>query len=929
MHTAMPTFDEFYKAINGRPPFPWQSRLANQIASTGRWYSEIGIPTGLGKTTCLDIAIWWLASQAECEPAQRIAPTRIWWVVNRRLLVDSTFAHACKIGHMLRNPDHENFELKPQERQIIKIVADRLRHIAGYSSAEPLEVIRLRGGIASHRPSSPSQPAILLATLPMYGSRLLFRGYGSSSGMRSIDAAMAGTDSLILLDEAHLTPHLRTLHSAIAACTPDIHPILNEARLRATLVQLTATGDPASEDRFLLNEEDEKHPEIKKRLNATKLLEIRVVKNVQKNKNPVAEATFKLLQHAPPATCIVFCNTPRIARMTFGHVTKLMKNAEVLLLTGRIREREAGQMRQRILEGMHSSDDKNCKRTQHLIVVATQTLEVGADIDAEYLVTEQCGVRALTQRLGRLNRFGRFEEAHAVYVHTPTDSRKNDVWPVYGKEPQILLGRLDLHRKNNASKLINLSPAHVQTILGSPCDGLNSSAPELLPGILWEWIKTSYPVEGEAPVEPYFSGISGTQKFVSVIWRAHVPKDRNRLWPRASDRESIDVPIGEFRNAWKKSWGSEKVSRLGSDGITVEEIELGLLRPRDQIVLRSDCGLMDEFGWNHEATDPVLDVSLNGHGLPLNAEAFGRIGITVDTLLQDLLNTVLGKSPHDAIEIAPQEQIDAMAKILRNITESVPHGWAPEEWGEFVNSLDVKTGVLTPYKEVSRLKVMKSPPEKPNDNYDERSLAYSAVKLEPHGEAVSRLTQSICDRIGISGELTEVVRFAGKLHDIGKADERFQRWLDPDWHNPDTCLAKSDTPYHKRESRRIASGWPRHGRHESLSAHLVRAWLNKNPQWGDSMKRKLLVHLIISHHGKGRPIIKPVADNTSLTIDRSITGEVVSAPADLRIVDWEQPSRFQKLNEHFGPWGLALLEAILRLSDHAVSAGINIPSNTD
>ena len=33
--------------------------------------------------------------------------------------------------------------------------------------------------------------------------------------------------------------------------------------------------------------------------------------------------------------------------------------------------------------------------------------------------------------------------------------------------------------------------------------------PEVLPGILWEWTKTTNPPEGEAPVEPYFSGIAG------------------------------------------------------------------------------------------------------------------------------------------------------------------------------------------------------------------------------------------------------------------------------------------------------------------------------------------------------------------------------------------------------------------------------------
>ena len=43
--------------------------------------------------------------------------------------------------------------------------------------------------------------------------------------------------------------------------------------------------------------------------------------------------------------------------------------------------------------------------------------------------------------------------------------------------------------------------------------------------------------------------------------------------------------------------------------------------------------------------------------------------------------------------------------------------------------------------------------------------------------------------------------------------------------------------------------------------------------------------------------------------------------ASLSEVDWEQPSRFRRLHDRWGPWGLALLEAIVRQADHAVSAG--------
>ena len=102
----MPVFPEFYLAVTGREPFPWQKRLAERVATPDKqWPAEISIPTGLGKTACLDIAVWWLASQADRPPETRTAPTRIWWVVNRRLLVDSTTEHAEAIANALRDPD--------------------------------------------------------------------------------------------------------------------------------------------------------------------------------------------------------------------------------------------------------------------------------------------------------------------------------------------------------------------------------------------------------------------------------------------------------------------------------------------------------------------------------------------------------------------------------------------------------------------------------------------------------------------------------------------------------------------------------------------------------------------------------------------------------------------------------------------------------
>ena len=84
--------------------------------------------------------------------------------------------------------------------------------------------------------------------------------------------------------------------------------------------------------------------------------------------------------------------------------------------------------------------------------------------------------------------------------------------------------------------------------------------------------------------------------------------------------------------------------------------------------------------------------------------------------------------------------------------------------------------------------------------------------------------------------------------------------------------------------------------------------------------RDLLVHLVISHHGKGRPLVAPVPDGTATRVAATIKGVEVDAPADLELTDWNQPARFHRLNRSFGPWGLALLEAVVRRADHSVSA---------
>ena len=915
----MPPFADFYEAVNGRPPFPWQARLASQVVRDGSWPIEVGVPTGLGKTACLDIAIWWLASQADRLPADRTAPTRIWWLVNRRLLVDSTAEHAQFISDTLRDPGAAS--IKGEQALVVRAVAGRLRLLGSGPDADPLEVIRLRGGVQSRLPTDPSRPAVVLSTIPMFGSRLLFRGYGSSRSMRPIDAALAGADSLVLVDEAHLARHLIRLVPDLADCTRGARALFGGTRSRPQVVSLTATGDASGKDRFDLDAKDEAHPTVQRRLDAPKRIEIRTVaRDIGK---AMAKTVDSLLTEADrPASCLVFANAPATARSVFNQLTRAMAQdqADILLLTGRTREREAEKTRARILDpvhGMAASRDPGMSRDRHLIVVATQTLEVGADVDAEFLVTETCGVRALTQRLGRLNRLGRFRNARAVYVHAPApkkrarEGRGFGGWPVYREEPGAVFSRLQ-HAIDESAGNLSVSPRHVAQVLGEPSDD-PGRAPEVLNGLLWEWVKTTTSPEGEAPVEPYFSGIAGVDYSVSLLWRAYVPNGGERLWPRANDREIIAVPIGEVRATLE---ADGDLRRLGPDGITVEMIGPDDLRPGDAVILPSDRGLMDEFGWNPDSSEIVVDMSILTHGLPLDAQAIERM---CGVLMTGPINTALGMVPDDE-EVDEADRAKAVGEIIDVLGSTTPFGWDATEWQDVVSAL--RPAAVRAHREVPRLELgERMAPEHRSDELDETSMAGTAFDLDLHGHAVAARSRSIAERLGLSPKVTRVVEMAGRFHDVGKADQRFQRWLDPTG-VVEKPIAKSRTPRRHWAATREAAGWPRGARHEDLSARLVRSWLAAKEANGmDPELADLLIHLVISHHGSGRPIVPPVTDATSKTVSACLLGHPVEVSASLSEVDWDQPGRFRRLHEHWGPWSLALLEAIVRQADHVVSSG--------
>jgi CRISPR-associated endonuclease/helicase Cas3 len=207
------------------------------------------------------------------------------------------------------------------------------------------------------------------------------------------------------------------------------------------------------------------------------------------------------------------------------------------------------------------------------------------------------------------------------------------------------------------------------------------------------------------------------------------------------------------------------------------------------------------------------------------------------------------------------------------------------------------------------------------DTDDDSSFLGVPIPLEDHCAGVAEVVGTIAEGCGIPASIGEDLVLAARLHDLGKADFRFQVML----HGGDELealadeglLAKSGMDPRDRAAFRmafLASGLPRGYRHEATSLALIGA---EAGLLEDAADADLVRHLVASHHGAARPFLPPVRDrgvNVALTKD----GLTLTADTDHGL--WHIGSgvaeRFWSLVERYGWYGLAFLETVLRLADH-------------
>ncbi|MGH7986787.1 MAG: type I-G CRISPR-associated helicase/endonuclease Cas3g [Candidatus Binataceae bacterium] len=955
-------FSDFFEALYGVTPFPWQERLAHRVFARD-WPRALDIPTGAGKTAAIDIALFHLALEAT-RGSERHAALRILFVVDRRLIVDDAYRRARFITNMLEQASDG----------ILKRVSERLGVFAEHP-ARPLMVARLRGGMPKEPDwvRTPAQPTVVVSTVDQAGSRLLFRGYGVSDTMKPVHAGLLGGDTLLLLDEAHLSqPFVQTARdSRIFRCEPWSRDM---ASASFTVVTLSATHaeDDAGEAPFRLTEEDRAHPELRRRLAAAKPTELvdpstggeaALVKTF-------ADKAVELCRGiGESAVVAVVVNRVNRARAVFaelqrrelaqGKIRSLALEQdeavtwpETALLIGRVRDLDRDKVLQALLRFVQAGSGRE-PRVTPLIVVATQCIEAGADLDFDAMVTEIAPLDCLRQRLGRLNRMGRDVNAQTAIVAAANQVKKSaPPDPIYGKALWHTWNLLEEKsetrgNKKDARQFIEFGIDNASSWLPQgddlrKCLAPRKDAPVLMPSAVDFWSRTMPIPAADPDVALYLHGPETSVGDVEIVWRTDLDDaiddthEKERGWIERiqvcppSTLESISVPFVEARR-WLAGVGKGDIpdtDAVGTEnpppegaqvadalrwrGVRSEDNELihsGDLHPGDIIVVPGSRGGCDRWGWAPTLTSEVSDL-----GREANRQQRGR-----DILRFTRASTELGIKPETERTFAAAMEDWTNAKICAEFEKHFENDGKDRVLRD---SDGVPLAIERRLSAFSRkLKSDASGEPVTEDDESVRVSGARRVTLSAHSKGVEDYARRFVQALGLPASLAEDVTLAAFLHDAGKAHPNFKCFLYggdeiATFAGPD--LAKSgklpDSPEAWNEVRR-RSGLPKGARHEMASLWFALS----HRRFANAHDPDLVLWLIGTHHGYGRPFF-PESDwpgqGAIFKTDLG-DGESASTPArSLAELTAEWVNLWERVSRRYNPWGLARLEAILRLADH-------------
>ena len=500
-------------------------------------------PTGLGKT--LATLVGWLWDRAQRPES---TPRRLVYQLPLRTLTD-------------------------------QIAAECRAVMARLGAGIPVYVLR-GGQIENDYVDALAEEAVIVGTLDQVVSRQLMRGYCCSRWSWPRHFAALNADVRVVVDETQLQGaavrtaiRLQQLHEHHGGPAPR-ELVLCSATLDPSLL-------PAGTPRFGLGPADHEHPLALRKIGRPKPL------TLAGGADPLA---LVQQQHEEGTLTLVVVNQVKRAQQMAAGLQA--SGYPQLLLHSRFRrqDRQAIEVQLRGFRG---------------VVVATQTVEAGIDLDARLLVTDLCPWASFVQRCGRVGRNDTYADAAVVVVES-------------GAELPYKPAELEETR----SRLAGLRDVAVRELMAVEAPPQAGQGERLTEDNLMRLFDT-HPVAQDIDIEPYLR--VGEMRDVSLLWRP----SPGEAMAAPNDLELCQAPLPAVRQRFGSVWTPR------GDGWI--EIPSSQLRVGDVAAVACSAGGYDSSqGWDPLSTEPVEAVRIEPE--LLDREDRSSFGVSVPVTLPQHLS---------------------------------------------------------------------------------------------------------------------------------------------------------------------------------------------------------------------------------------------------------------------------------------------------